>query len=143
MSGRYSFWGEKREPIPMNERHSKREDNEYIRRVYVEPLDGRRYISASSRRTGKNWAREVKSIVTDQYLRTDKVVLVMDNANPRFENTHTLFSLYETFPAGETFRIAQKLELPYTSKHGGILTLMKMWNLPAKEPAPNTKPRKG
>jgi hypothetical protein len=45
----------------------------------------------------------------------------MDNANPRFENPHTLSSLYETFPAEEAFRIAQKLEIPYTPKHGSWL----------------------
>jgi hypothetical protein len=36
--------GEKREPVPMNEHHSKREDNEYVRKgtcsvfMFVEPL---------------------------------------------------------------------------------------------------------
>jgi hypothetical protein len=40
--------GEKREPVPMNEHHSKREDNEYVRKgtcsvfMFVEPLGGRR-----------------------------------------------------------------------------------------------------
>jgi inorganic pyrophosphatase len=89
--------------------------------MFVEPLGGRRYVSAPARRTRKDWAREVKSIVTEQYPRADKVVLVMDNANPRFENTHTLSSLYETFPAEEAFRIAQKLEIHYTPKHGSWL----------------------
>jgi hypothetical protein len=42
----------------------------------------------------------------------EKVVLVMDKLN-----THTLSSLYETFPAEEAFRIAQKEEIHYTPKH--------------------------
>jgi hypothetical protein len=46
------------------------------------------------------------------------VVLVMDNLN-----THTLSSLYEAFPAEEAFRIAQKLELHYTPKHGSWLNI--------------------
>jgi hypothetical protein len=116
--------GEKREPIPMNEHHSKREDNEYVRKgtcsvfMFVEPLGGRRYVSASRQRTKKDWAREVKSIVTEEYLQADKVVLVMDNLN-----THTISSLYEAFPAEEAFRIAQKLELHYTPKHGSWLNI--------------------
>lgn len=116
--------GEAREPIPMNEHHSKREDNEYVRQgtcsifMFVEPLGGRRYVSASAQRTRKDWAREVKSIVTGQYPQAEKVVLVMDNLN-----THTLSSLYETFPAEEAFEIAQKLEMHYTPKHGSWLNI--------------------
>ena len=111
--------GEVREPAPMNERHCRREDNEYVRKgtcsvfMFVEPLGGKRYVSASRQRT-----REVKSIVTEQYPQAEKVVLVMDNLN-----THTLSSLYQTFPAAEAFTIAQKLELHYTPKHGSWLNI--------------------
>ena len=42
----------------------------------------------------------------------------MDNLN-----THTLSSLYETFPADEAFRIAQRLEIHYTPKHGSWLNI--------------------
>jgi hypothetical protein len=45
---------------------------------------------------GKDRAREVKSIVREQYPRAGKVVLVMDNLN-----THTVSSLYEAFPAAD------------------------------------------
>jgi hypothetical protein len=116
--------GEKREPLPMNEKHSKREDNEYIRKgtcsvfMFVEPLGGRRYVSASGQRTRKDWAREVKSIVMEQYPLAEKVVLVMDNLN-----THTISSLYDAFPAEEAFLIAQKLEIHYTPKHGSWLNI--------------------
>jgi hypothetical protein len=116
--------GEKREPLPMNEKHSKREDSEYVRKgtcsvfMFVEPLGGRRYVCASGQRTRKDWAREVKSIVMEEYPRAEKVVLVMDNLN-----THTISSLYETFPAEEAFAIAQRLELHYTPKHGSWLNI--------------------
>jgi hypothetical protein len=99
--------GEKREPIPMNEHHSKREDNEYVRKgtcsvfMFVEPLGGRRYVTASERRTRQDWAREVRKIVTEEYPQAEKVVLVMDNLN-----THTVASLYEAFPPQEAFAIA-------------------------------------
>jgi hypothetical protein len=58
--------GEKREPLLMNEKHSKREDGEYVRKgtcrvfMFVEPLGGRRYVSASGQGTRKNRAREVR-----------------------------------------------------------------------------------
>ena len=42
----------------------------------------------------------------------------MDNLN-----THTISSLYESFPAREAFEIAQKLEIHYTPKHGSWLNI--------------------
>jgi hypothetical protein len=45
--------------------------------------------------------REVKSIVTEEYPLAEKVVIVMDNLN-----THTISSLYETFPVEKAFAIA-------------------------------------
>jgi hypothetical protein len=81
-------------------------------------LGGRRYVRASRHRTKKDWAREVKSIVTERYSLAEKVVLVMDNLN-----THTLSSLYEAFPAEEAFRIARKLEIHYTPKQGSWLNI--------------------
>jgi len=48
----------------------------------------------------------------------EKVVLVMDNLN-----THVIASLYEAFPAEEAFRLAQRLEIHYTPKHGSWLNI--------------------
>jgi hypothetical protein len=108
----------------MNEKHSKREDNEYVRKgtcsvfMFVEPLGERRYVSASPQRTRKDWAREVKAMVREHYPEAKKVVLVMDNLN-----THTISSLYEAFPAEEAFELGQKLEMHYTPKHGSWLNI--------------------
>jgi hypothetical protein len=71
-----------------------------------------------SRWTRQDWAREVTSLVTEQYPQAEKVVLVMDNLN-----THTVSSLYEAFPAEEAFELAQRLEIHYTPKHGRWLTI--------------------
>jgi hypothetical protein len=87
--------------------------------MFVEPLGGRRYARASRQRTRKDRAREVKSIVREQYPPAEKAVLVTDNANLRFENTPAVSSLYEAFPAAEAFEIAQKLDIHYTPKRGG------------------------
>jgi hypothetical protein len=108
--------GDVREPIPMNEHHAKREDSEYERMgtcsvfMFVEPVGGRRYVTASRQRT-----REVKKIVGG-YPQAEKVVLVMGNLN-----THTISSLYQTFPAEEAFETAQKLEIHYMPRHGSRL----------------------
>jgi hypothetical protein len=115
--------GEVRNPLPMNENHCKREDNEYERKgacsifMFTEPLGGKRFADASIRRTKQDWAREIKAMV-EQYADAEKIVLVMDNLN-----THTISSLYETFPAKEAFGIAQKLEIHYTPKHGSWLNI--------------------
>ena len=42
----------------------------------------------------------------------------MDNLN-----THTIASLYQTFPPEEAFRLASKLEIHYTPKHGSWLDI--------------------
>ena len=44
--------------------------------------------------------------------------MVLDNLN-----THRMASLYETFPAPEARRIAQRLEFHYTPKHGSWLNM--------------------
>jgi len=54
----------------------------------------------------------------EQYPKAEKVILVMDNLN-----THTISSLYETFPPAEAFRLAQRLEIHYTPKHGSWLNI--------------------
>ena len=48
----------------------------------------------------------------------EKIVLVQDNLN-----THTPASLYEAFPPAEAKRLADKLELHYTPKHGSWLNM--------------------
>lgn len=46
------------------------------------------------------------------------MILIMDNLNP-----HALSSLYKAFPAPEARRIAKKLEIHYTPKHGSWLNI--------------------
>jgi len=57
-------------------------------------------------------------LLTEQYPKAEKVVLVMDNLN-----THTISSLYEAFPPEDAFRLAQRLEIHYTPKHGSWLNI--------------------
>ena len=60
----------------------------------------------------------MKTLLTEHYPDAEKVVLVMDNLN-----THTVASLYETFPPKEALSLAQRLEIHYTPKHGSWLNM--------------------
>ena len=59
----------------------------------------------------------LKKLVQD-YPDRDRIVLVMDNLN-----THKLSSLYEAFEPAEARRIAERLEIHYTPKHGSWLNM--------------------
>ena len=53
-----------------------------------------------------------------RYPDAERIVLVMDNLN-----THTPGALYEAFPPAEAKRLADKLEIHYTPKHGSWLNI--------------------
>ena len=81
------------------------------------PLEGWRRVEVTERRTKVDWAELIKSLVDEDY--PDKrVVLVMDNLN-----THAPGSLYEAFEPAEARRIAERLEIHYTPKHGSWLNM--------------------
>lgn len=101
-----------------------REDSEYIRKgtcsifMFNEPLGKYRYVDAKEHRTKEDWARQIKRLVDEDYPDVEVIRLVMDNLN-----THKIGSLYNTFPPEEAFRIASKLEIHYTPKHGSWLNM--------------------
>ena len=110
--------------IPMKPGTAEREDFEYIRLgtcsifLFTEPLGGWRYAQAFPQRTKIEWADRIKWLLDEQYPEAEKVLLVMDNLN-----THTISSLYEAFPPAEAFRLAQRLEIHHTPKHGSWLNI--------------------
>lgn len=114
----------KQEPLPMQKGEVLRMDDEYIRKgvaeifIEVEPLAGKRHVKITERRTKKDWAIFVSEMLNERYPNAEKVMLVMDNLN-----THTVSSLYETFSPKEAFRLAQRLEIHYTPKHGSWLNI--------------------
>ena len=83
-----------------------------------EPLAGRRHVTVTERRTGVDWAHVVKALVDEQYPQAQVIALVMDNLN-----THGVWSLYEAFEPAEAKRLADKLEIHYTPKHGSWLNM--------------------
>ncbi len=120
----YQLLDHARDPIPAAAGRDLREDSEYIRHgtcsifVWVEPLAGWRRVEALSRRTRRDWAGQVKQMLTVDYPNAEKVVLVMDNLN-----THNIASLYEAFEPAEAFALAQRLEIHHTPKHGSWLNI--------------------
>ena len=116
--------GEVHAPIPAAPGHGRILDHEYVRQgvatlfVEVEPLAGRRHVEVTERRTRQDWAQFIKTMLDERYPEAIKVRLVMDNLN-----THDLASLYETFAPAEARRLAERLEIHYTPKHGSWLNI--------------------
>ena len=116
--------GEVHTPIPAAPGHPVLMDDEYVRNgvaaifLDVEPLSGQRKVTITERRTQVDWAQYVKEMLDHRYPKAEKVVLVMDNLN-----THKIASLYQTFLPGEARRLADRLEIHYTPKHGSWLNM--------------------
>jgi len=116
--------GEVHEPIPAACGHPVLMDDEYVRNgvasilLEVEPLAGMRNVKITERRTRVDWAQYIKEMLDERYPAAKKVVLVMDNLN-----THNAASLYEAFVPEEAHRLADRLEIHYTPKHGSWLDI--------------------
>jgi molybdenum cofactor biosynthesis enzyme MoaA len=116
--------GEVREPVPCAPGQVARMDDEYVRNgvaeifMEVEPLSGKRHVAITERRTRKDWARQIKEMLDERYPDAIKVRLVMDNLN-----THSIVSLYETFEPKEARRLAERLDIHHTPKHGSWLNM--------------------
>ena len=82
------------------------------------PLEGWRRVEVTERRTRSDWAGVVRKLVDEDYPGRERIVLVMDNLN-----THHAASLYEAFEPAEAQRIARRLEIHYTPKHGSWLNM--------------------
>jgi hypothetical protein len=114
-----------RQSLPMEPGRAQRQDYEYERGggvvnlfMFCEPLQGRRWVDVTERRTKCDWAHQIKELVDERYPEAERIVLVMDNLN-----THTPASLYEAFDPTEAKRLANKLEIHYTPKHGSWLNM--------------------
>ncbi len=110
--------------LPMEPGRAERQDYVYERGgvanvfMFMEPLGGRRWVEITERRTKVDWAHQIKELVDVRYPDAEKIVLVMDNLN-----THTPASLYEAFEPEKARRLARKLEIHYTPKHGSWLNM--------------------
>lgn len=115
---------EVRPPLPMEPGQAEREDYEYQREgvcsffLLFAPHLGWRHVEVTGRRTAKDFAQVIQDLVDVQFPDAEKIVLVMDNLN-----THTPASLYEAFVPAEARRLADKLEIHPTPKHGSWLNM--------------------
>jgi hypothetical protein len=116
--------GEVRTPLPPGPGQVARHGCEYVRHgtanlfLALEPLGGWREVRVTERRQRGDWAQFVRDLVDGRYRDTDKIVLVMDQLN-----IHDPASLYEAFPPAEAKRIADRLEVHHTPKHGSWLNI--------------------
>jgi hypothetical protein len=116
--------GEVAEPVPAAPGQPARIDYEYVRNgtanlfMISEPHAGWRHVEVTDRRTAVDFAEVVRALVEEVYPEAEKVVLVMDNLN-----THKLASLYEAFPPEQARRVAERLEVHHTPKHGSGLNM--------------------
>ena len=115
---------ETRAPLPIAPGRPARHDPEYERKGVVncflvgEPLRGWRHVRLSARRTRIDWAHCIRELVDVHYPAAERIVLVLDQLN-----THSPASLYEAFPPAEAKRLADKLEIHHTPKHGSWLNM--------------------
>ena len=115
---------ETRKSISVKPGKPKRVDAEYRRCgtasvfMMTVPLENKRYVRVRQHRTRIDFAIVVRELCDDLYPEAEKIVLVMDNLN-----THNIASLYEAFEPTEARRLAEKLEIHYTPKHGSWLNM--------------------
>jgi hypothetical protein len=113
-----------RTPLPLRPGKPVREDYEYEREgvvncfLFCEPLTGWCWVDVTEHRTKVDWAHQIRALVDVYYPQAEQIVLVLDNLN-----THTPGALYEVFPPQEAKRLAAKLEIHYTPKHGSWLNM--------------------
>ncbi len=113
-----------RSPIEAQIGKVERYDTEYERNgvsnifMFFEPLTGSRRVEITDQHTAVDWAKQIKTLVDDDYPNAERITLVMDNLN-----IHTGASLYKAFPPEEARRILNKLEFQYTPKHGSWLNM--------------------
>lgn len=114
------------EPIPAAPGRVKRQDAEYVREgsasafMIAAPHSGLRqvYISQDGRRTALDYADAIRVLCDEMFPDAEEIQLVQDNLN-----THDLSSLYKRFPAEVANRLARKIRIHYTPKHGSWLNI--------------------
>jgi DDE superfamily endonuclease len=84
--------------------------------VAFEPLVGWRHVAVTDSRRRSDWAHFVEDLLEGPYREAPTLVLVMDQLN-----THSPASLYEAFAPDKAQRLAERLEIHYTPKHGSWL----------------------
>jgi DDE superfamily endonuclease len=115
---------ETRPIIPATPPATAKDDCEYRRQgtavnsMFTEPLRSWWKVNVRRTKTKKDWAGEIRELLDVDYPEVEKVILICNNLN-----THTMGALYEAFEPAEAWRLAQRLEIHYTPKHGSWLNI--------------------
>jgi hypothetical protein len=118
------FVKEVRQPLETAPGRPRRYDHEYERAgtasvfLFTEALAGWREVSVRPQRTAVDWAQELAALLDGRYAQAEKVIVICDQLN-----THTIGSLYKAFPPEQARRLAQRIEIHYTPKHGSWLNI--------------------
>lgn len=102
----------------------KRTDYEYRREgvrnefIILEPAAGRRHIRITKRRTGRDWAKTIRHLVTHMYPEATTIHLVEDNLN-----THHPKYLTEVYGPTTAAEITKRLCFHPTPKHASWLNM--------------------
>jgi len=113
-----------RPPLPMQPGQPERYDYEYVRHgtantfMFFAPLLSWRHLKVTAQRTRIDWAEAMREVNDVHFHDAEAIVAVMDNLN-----THGPASFYEAFEPAEARRLAAKLEIHYTPKHGSWLNM--------------------
>jgi hypothetical protein len=83
-----------------------------------EPLLGWRHAAVADHCRRVDWAHFIRSLLEGRYREAEKLVLIMDPLN-----THSPASLSEAFPPEEAKRLADRIEIHHTPKHGSWLNM--------------------
>jgi hypothetical protein len=116
--------GDVQPPLPVKPGQARKDDCNYERHgtsnlfLAFEPAVGRRDVTATERRAKGDWAAYIKFIVDEFCPTAERITLVCDQLN-----THAFSSLYAAFAPAEAHRLARKLELIHTPKHGSWLNM--------------------
>jgi hypothetical protein len=119
--------GDVRPPTRPESHRPARHDPEYLRNgvanlfLVTEPLRGWRAVTVSDQRTRLDFAACIKELVDVHYPEAERIVLVLDQLN-----THSPASLYAAFPPAEAKRLAARLEIHHTPKHGSWLNMAEL-----------------
>jgi hypothetical protein len=124
---RKELHGQTRPPLLPQPGRPARQDPEYSREgtanlfLFVEPLAGRRHVTATEHRAGADFAQQMKRLCDVEYPEAEVIRVVLDNLN-----THGPGSLFAAFDPAEAWRLARRLEFHYTPKHASWLNMAEL-----------------
>jgi hypothetical protein len=79
---------------------------------------GQRHVAVRERRTKKDYAEFMDTLLTTHYAHCQQVDIIQDNLN-----THKYGSFYEYLPLNKARQLSQKAVFQFTPKHGSWLNM--------------------